>query len=469
MPIPADWHPRRNDFRVLLQLAVPVVVVQVGMMLMGVVDTLMVGRLSPEALAAVALGNLYGMGVTLFAQGVLLAIDPLVAQAAGAGDHPAIGRSVQRALVLAAALTLPISVVLLFGGPLLGLLRQPREVVPLAGTYAILLIPGIFPFLAFGVGRQALQAVGRLWPVVLTILVANAVNVGLNWILIFGRLGMPALGVAGSAIATSASRWLMLLLLCALSWRDLRGYLRPWLPESLAPAALARMARLGLPIGLQFELEFSAFGGVALLAGSLGTTQVASHQIAINLASLTYMVPLGISAAAAVLVGHAVGRGNVADARRQAVTALVTGAGFMVGTALLFLALPGSLARLYSSDPGVLALSGALIPLAGIFQVFDGTQVTAIGVLRGVGDTRTPFLVTLMGYWAIGMPFGILLGLRLGLGAVGLWWGLVAGLGAVAGILVLRVRRILRGPLARTFIDSPPPEAEAGVHRFPMG
>jgi MATE family multidrug resistance protein len=455
--------------RVLLKLAVPVVTVQVGMMLMGVVDTLMVGRLSPEALAAVALGNLYGMAVTLLAQGVLLAIDPLVAQAVGAGDDPAIARGIQRALVLAVVLTVPVSIFLLFGGPVLGAMRQPPAVVPLADTYARLLIPGIFPFLAFGVGRQALQALGQLQPVVITILVANAVNVGLNWALIFGRLGMPALGVAGSAIATSASRWLMLLLLLALAWKELRRRLRPWLPESMAPAALARMARLGLPIGLQFELEFSAFGGVALLAGGLGTTQVASHQIAINLASLTYMVPLGISAAAAVLVGHAVGRGDAAEARRQAVTALLTGAGFMAGTGLLFLAVPGTLARLYSTDPGVIALATALIPLAGIFQVFDGTQVTAIGVLRGVGDTRTPFLVTLMGYWAVGMPFGMILGLRLGLGAVGLWWGLVAGLGAVAGILVFRVRRILGGPLGRTFIDSPPPETEGGVHSFPMG
>jgi MATE family multidrug resistance protein len=469
MPIPADWYPRRDDFRALLTLAVPVVTVQVGMMLMGVVDTLMVGRLSPEALAAVALGNLYGMAVTLFAQGVLLAIDPLVAQAVGAGDGPAIARGIQRALVLAVVLTVPISFFLLFGAPVLGAMRQPPAVVPLADTYARLLIPGIFPFLAFGVGRQALQALGKLRAVVTTIVVANAVNVGLNWALIFGRWGLPALGVAGSAIATSASRWLMLLLLLTLGWQELKRHLRPWLPESMAPAALVRMAHLGLPIGLQFELEFSAFGGVALLAGGLGTTQVASHQIAINLASLTYMVPLGISAAAAVLVGHAVGRGHAAEARRQAVTALLTGAGFMAGTGLLFLTVPGTLARLYSPDPGVIALASALIPLAGIFQVFDGTQVTAIGVLRGVGDTRTPFLVTLMGYWALGMPFGMLLGLRLGLGAVGLWWGLVAGLGAVAGILVFRVRRILRGPLARTFIDSPPPEAEAGVHSFPMG
>lgn len=466
---PPDWRPRRSDLRVLIALATPVVAVQVGMMLMGVVDTLMVGRLSPEALAAVALGNLYGMAVLLLAQGILLAIDPLVAQSVGAEDHRAIARSLQRALVLAGLLTVPVSGFMLFGGPVLELVRQPPAVVPLADTYARLLIPGVFPFLAFGVGRQTLQALGRLRPIVLTILAANAVNVVLNWALIFGRLGFPAMGVAGSSIATSASRWFMAAALLALAWKDLRGYLRPWLRESLDRGALVRMVRLGLPIGLQFELEFSAFGGVALLAGSLGTVPVASHQIAINLASLTYMVPLGISAAAAVLVGRAVGRGRPDEARRQGVAALATGAGFMTATAVLFLAAPSLLARLYSPDPGVLALAAALIPLAGLFQVFDGIQVTAIGVLRGVGDTRTPFVVTLMGYWLVGMPLGLLLGLRGGLGAVGLWWGLVSGLAAVALILIYRVRRILGGPLARTVIDAPLPESEAGVHSFPMG
>ncbi len=465
----AEWYPRRSDFRALISLALPVVVVQVGMMLMGVVDTLMVGRLSPEALAAVALGNLYGMAVSLLAQGILLAIDPLVAQAVGAEDHGAIARSVQRALVLALVLSLPASVFLLFGGPVLTALGQPAAVVPLADTYARLLIPGVLPFLAFGVGRQALQALGHLRPVVVTILLANVVNVLLNWGLIFGRLGLPELGVAGSSIATSASRWFMALTLLVLGGRHLRGYLRPWLRESLDPGALGRMARLGLPIGLQFELEFSAFGGVALLAGSLGTIQVASHQIAINLASLTYMVPLGVSAAAAVLVGRAVGRGRPDDARRQGVATLATGAGFMAATAVLFLAVPSLLARLYSADPAVVALAAALIPLAGLFQIFDGIQVTAIGVLRGVGDTRTPFVVTLMGYWLVGMPLGMLLGLRAGLGAVGLWWGLVSGLAAVATVLLVRVRRVLGGPLARTTVEAPLPEAEAGVHSFPLG
>jgi len=468
MPIPPEWYPRRTDLRALLTLAIPVVVIQVGMMFMGVVDTLMVGRVSPLALASVAIGNLYGMVVTIFAQGVLLAIDPVVTQAVGANDRPAIAHGVQRALVLAALLTVPVSLSLLCARPILGGLRQQAEIVPLASSYATLLIPGVFPFLLFSIGRQTLQALGRLKPIVVTIIAANLANILLNWVLIFGKFGAPALGVAGSSIATSVSRWLMAIGLLAWGWPDLRPFFRPWLPESFRLAPLLRMTRLGLPIGLQFVLEYGAFGAVALLAGVLGTVQVAAYQIAINLASITYMVPLGVSAAATVMVGRAVGREAPGDARRQAVTALLCGAGFMVTTATLFLLLPGTLARLYTTDPATIALAASLIPLAGLFQVFDGTQITAIGVLRGVGDTRTPFLVSLMGYWLIGIPVSLLLGLKLALGAVGLWWGLVVGLAAVALILLARVRRTLRGPLGRLHIDTPLLEAEAGVHSIPL-
>ena len=205
--------------------------------------------------------------------------------------------------------------------------------MPLAGSYASAADPGRIPLLLFSIGRQTLQALGRLKPIVVTIVGANLANILLNWVLIFGKFGAPALGVAGSSIATSASRWLMAIGLLAWGWRDLRPFFRPWLPESIQAAPLLRMTRLGLPIGLQFVLEYGAFGAVALLAGVLGTVQVAAYQIAINLASITYMVPLGVSAAATVMVGRAVGRGSPADARRQAVTALLCGAGFMVTTA----------------------------------------------------------------------------------------------------------------------------------------
>ncbi len=415
-------------------------------MFMGTVDTLMVGRLSPTALAAVAVGNLYSVIGIFFGQGVLLGLDPLINQAHGAGDRPAVIRAFQGALLLGLILAIPITLYHLLAGPLLTALRQPADVIPLAAAYDRWLVPGVLPFLAFGVLRGTMQAFHRLRPVVVTILVANICNALLNWVFIYGHFGLPALGVAGSALATTVSRWLMVLMLLGLARDVFAPLLRPWHDEAHDRAALLRMLRIGVPIALQYELEIACFGGVAFLAGAMGTIQVASHQIAINLAALTYMVPLGVSAAATVLVGTAVGAGQPDEVRRRAATAIGVGAGFMALTALLFVTLPGFLAALYSNDAGVLALAVVLIPLAGIFQVFDGVQVVAIGVLRGLADTRTPFLISLVGYWLIGMPVGIVLAYGFGRGVAGLWWGLVIGLGAVAGILVHRVRAALKTP-----------------------
>lgn len=450
---PSPLLPTRADLRALLALAVPVVVVQVGMMLMGVVDTLMVGHLSPAALAAVALGNLYFFAVVVFGMGVLMALDPVIAQAVGAMDHFAIARGLQRGLLLAAALSVPAMLLLWPAGRALGLLRQPAEVVPLATVYIRLMVPGVLPFLAFTVFRQTLQSMGRMRPIVVTIVAANLLNLFLNWTLIYGHLGAPPLGVEGSAWATTISRWAMGLLVLALGWPALRRDLRPIRPEVFQLRPLGRMLRLGVPIGAQLELEYSAFGLTGIVMGWLGTNQMAGHQIAINLASLTYMVPLGVSASAAVLVGQEIGRDNQAGARRAAGSALVVGTAFMAAMGSLMLLAPGLLASAYTDAPAVLGVAVALIPLAGVFQIFDGIQVVAGGILRGLGDTRSPMIINAIGFWLVGIPAGLFLGLRAGLGAPGLWWGLVCGLASVAVILLGRVRRRFRSRIERVRID----------------
>ena len=450
---PSPFLPTRTELRALLALAVPVVVVQVGMMFMGVVDTLMVGHLSPAALAAVALGNLYFFAVVIFGMGVLMALDPVIAQAVGAMDDPAIARGVQRGLLLAAGLSLPAMALLWPAGPALVALRQPAEVVPLATTYVRLMIPGVLPFLAFTVFRQALQSMGRMRPIVVTIVAANLLNALLNWTLIYGHLGAPALGVPGSAWATTISRWAMALLVIGLAWPALHHHLLPIRPEVFHVKPLGRMLRLGAPIGAQLELEYSAFGLTGVVMGWLGTNQMAGHQIALNLASLTYMVPLGVSASAAVLVGQEVGRGNAAGARRAAGSALVVGTAFMAAMGSVMLLAPRLLASAYTDAAAVLAVASALIPLAGVFQVFDGIQVVAGGILRGLGDTRSPMIINAIGFWLVGIPAGLLLGLRAGMGAPGLWWGLVCGLASVAVILLGRVRRRFRGRIGRVVID----------------
>ena len=443
----------RGEIRSLLKLAVPVVVVQVGLMFMGVVDTLMVGRVSAVDLAAVAMGNLYFYGISIFGVGLLMSLDPIVAQAIGASDDDAVARGIQRGLVLALALSIITSVLLLFAEPVLLLFRQPADVVPRAATYARVVAPAMLPFYVFVVLRQTLQATHRMSPIVWAIVLANLINAVLNWIFIFGHFGFPAAGVVGAAWATMIGRWFMPLLLVAFAWRDLRPRLVPWRHDVMRRDALQRILGLGAPIGAQMMLEYGVFAVAGLLMGWMGTVPMAGHQVALNLASLTFMVPLGVSAAAAVLVGNAVGRGDMPGARRAALASLVCGVSFMTASALLMLAVPEFFASIYTSQAPVVAVAITLIPIAGIFQVFDGVQVVSIGILRGLADTRAPMLINVLGFWLLGLPVSWYLGIEQGLGPTGLWWGLTLGLVVVAIILALRVRSRIRGNVERLIID----------------
>lgn len=418
----------------------PVAAVQVGMMAMGAVDTIMVGRVSPADLAAVALGNLYFFGVAVFGMGVLFVLDPVISQAVGADDPVGVARGVQRGGVLSAALAVLAGVLLIPAGPMLELARQPAEVVPIASGYAIASIPGVFPFYAFVVLRQSLQAMGRVTPILVTVLLANVANVAFNWVLVFGHLGFPAMGAVGSGWATSLSRWCMMAGLLALAWPLLRDSLIPFRREALALPPLVRLLRVGTPIGLQQQLEFGVFGAAGLFMGLMGTLAVASHQVALNIAALTFMVPVGVAQATTVLVGQAVGRGDPPGARRAAGAGLVTGVGFMTVTAVIFLTLPELVARIYSADAPVVAAAALLIPIAGVFQIFDGIQVVSSGALRGVADTRVPMLVNLVGFWGVGLPVSLALGFWADMGPPGIWWGLAVGIGVVGVLLLQRIR-----------------------------
>jgi len=443
-----------QHLRQLTRLALPIVAVNLGQMMMSVVDTVMVGRVSAEAIAGVALGTLFFFAAAISGEGILLALDPVISQAVGAQDKVGQARGLQRGILLALLLTIPSALFLAVCPWLMSVLRQPDGVVPLAATYARIMIPGVLPFYLFIGLRQTLQALGKVRPIMLTMLAANLVNVALNYVLIFGKLGFPVLGVAGSAWATVVSRWLMVVLLAAVAWPLLRPLVRPWHPEARAAAPLGRMVWLGLPIAGQRMLEYLTFGLTALAMGWIGTAAMAGHQIALNMAAVSYMVPLGIGGAGSVLVGRAVGAGQPDEARHFARLAMLLGGGVMLVGGALFVALPTFLARLYTSDPGAMAVAATLLPLAGAFAVFDGLQAVGLGVLRGLADTRIPMLMNLVGYWAIGLPAGILLAFPLRLGAAGLWWGLVIGLAAVALMLVYRIRVRFAREMPRVAIET---------------
>lgn len=445
--------PWRDELTALWRLALPIVLAQVGMITMGLVDTMMVGRVSQEALAAVALGNLYTFWFLGFGMGVLHALDPLVSQALGADDHEAAARAIQRGLVLALVLSVPTCGLILLARPAFRWLGQPDVIVPDAAGYAEIIATSVPAFLLFVLLRRGLEALHRTLPIVVAVVAANLVNVGLNWVLVFGRLGMPALGAEGSAWATSVTRWLMVGLLLGLGGRELRPFLRPWRAASARGRAVLAVFRLGLPIGVQYSLEMGVFSAVSIFMGWLGTAELAANQIALQLASLTFMVPLAISMAGAVRIGHAVGREDGPTARRAAGGAVVSGMAVMGLSATVFITAPRLLAAAFTDQASVIATAAALIRVAAVFQLFDGLQVVAVGLLRGIGDTKTPVLVNMVGFPGIALPLALWLGFETSLGAAGLWWGLAAGLAVVACTLLALVRHRLAADVRRLELD----------------
>lgn len=456
-----NFVPTRHDLASLVRLAVPIVTVQVGIMLMGVVDTVIVGHVNARELAAASLGHLYFFSLAIFGMGTLWSIDPIVSQAMGARDHEGAALGVQRGLLLAATIGVSVSLLCLPAEHVFRLLRQPEEVIPRAARFVWVSAPSLGILMPFATLRQSLQAMKLMRPIVITIVVANLLNVALNWVFVFGHFGAPAMGAVGSALSSAIGRVVMLGLLLVLAWKPLRPVLRPWRKEAFAREPLLRTLKLGLPIGMQSAVEFTTFAAISVFAGWFGADAIGGHQVAINLASLAFMVPMGVGSAASVLVGHAIGEGDAAHARRVAASALACGAGFMAVMSVVFLVAPRPFAEAYTSVPAVVAIAASLIPIAGVFQIFDGLQVVAAGILRGAGDTRAAMISNVIGFWLIGMPVSLWLGFGAKGGVVGLWWGFVAGLAAVAAFLVLRVRVRLAGDLSRVRIES------SGPHPIP--
>lgn len=450
-------------------MALPIVLINVGVQLMGVTDALMVGRLGGAAIAAVALGNFYFWNASVFGIGLLFALDPVVSQAVGANDHDAMARGVQRGVILAIIVSIIVSLMLLPGESMLGALRQPEDVVPATAEYARRRVLGVIPFFLFTVWRQTLQAMGPVKPILWAALIGNVVNIIANWFLIFGNMGAPKLGVNGSGYATALAMWTMMLSLLFIGWKHLKTALVPWRRESIAWAPIQRLLLIGIPIGVQWFFESFAFGLTALFMGWMGTTSLAGHEIALNMASLTYMIPLGFSGAAAAVVGRAVGRGDIAAAKRDAVAAILCSVSVMCVTAMAFLFASEWLARRYTDEIATLNVAVSLIPLAGAFQLFDGAQAVTGGVLRGTGDTRVPAVLHLLAFWGVGVPLGAYLGFYTSLREQGFWWGLVAGLGAAATLQGLRLIYRFRGPIARLKTEADHSDAGPGDNPLPVG
>jgi MATE family multidrug resistance protein len=446
----------------MLRLAGPVVLAELGWMAMGTVDTLMVGRLSAHAIGAVGIGNALFLVPAFFAVGLLLGLDTLVAQSFGAGRSIACFRALFHGVYLSLLLTPPLSAVGLWViVPLLPAAGIDPVVLQLAIPYLETVTWSLLPLLLYATFRRYLQAIGRVRPVMYVLVSANLVNAAANWTLIFGHLGFPALGVRGAAWATLCSRSYMALgLLLVILHAGRRGDGDLWrAPRKLDRRELQRLLRLGFPAALQITLEMGVFASATALAGLLDAASLAAHQIALTAASVTFMVPLGVSSAGAVRVGHAFGRRDPEGAARSGWTALVIGALFMSLAALAFLALPETIVRAFSGDPDVIRVGSALLLVAAFFQLFDGIQVVATGIMRGLGDTRTPMLANLGGHWLVGLPVGSALCFVAGAGIAGLWIGLCLGLILVGATLLLVWVRKVRGLLDP--VPTTPPQQKA--------
>lgn len=441
-----DEHSSKVDLaaemRALLALAIPVALSEIGWMTMTVVDVVMVGKLGPAAIGSVGLGNAIYYAPSLFGIGLLLGLDTLVSQAWGAGDFDECHRSLAQGMYLALAFTPVLMLFIVFARPLF----TGRGVDPVIGmltrSYAGILNWGTLPLLVYGGFRRYLQGVGRVKPVTFALISANLVNLAGNWIFIYGKLGMPALGVKGSAISTVFARVYMAAVLVYFAWSHERQRGHPLFAHWPRPnyARIRALLDLGIPAAFQVVLEVAAFGTATILAAHLGAVALATHEIVLNCAAFTYMVPLGVSAAGAVAVGHAIGAGNPAKARRVGWMAIVLGVGFMALAALLFIAFPRPILEIYSRNEEVLRLGAHILLIVAAFEIFDGAQSVGTGVLRGLGETRVPMLLNFGGYWVFGLPLGAFLCFDLRWGLAGLWAGLTVALITIAVLMLLRWR-----------------------------
>jgi MATE family, multidrug efflux pump len=434
--------PRRKDFRLTVRLAMPLILAEIGWMSMGIVDTVMVGRLPDSAIAigATGLGQSLYHSLAIFGGGLLLGLDTLVAQAYGREDLHDARHSLMNGMFLAFVMTPLFMFAISFWPGVMQRFGISPELVEPMRPFLRALNWGTLPLLAYFALRRYLQAVNVATPIMFAVVSANLINALGNWALIYGHLGFRAMGITGSGWSTSLSRvYMVLVLALTLLWVERK---RPRLDGrngirmGIDGRRIWDLLKLGVPAATQILLEIGAFSAASALAAKLGPVPLSGHEIAINCAALTFMVPLGLSSAASVRVGHELGRNDTAGARRAGWSAIVLAIAFMSCSGLLFVSASRMIARLFTPDPAVIAVGARLLLVAAAFQLFDGLQTVATGALRGAGETRTPMIANFIAYWLIGLPAGYLLCFRMGWGVVGIWIGLCAGLMLIGSALL---------------------------------
>lgn len=430
----------KQEIKTIVGLSIPICIGQLGQMLMSVTDNVMVGKLGADALAAASLSNALFMLVMVVAFGVSVAVTPLTAMAFGAKDYCRCGVVLRQGIV----------VNMIFGVLFCGFtfilagwikyMNQPDVIIAPAVTYLEVLGLSLLPIMLFQSFRQFAEGVQFLKPVMIITLAANIVNILANWLFIYGNLGMPALGVTGAGVATICSRAFMAvaLIVVILASRDMERFNPSLLKWEFDWSVIKKLLAIGIPAGGQYFFEVSAFSASSIMIGWMGAVELASHQVALSLASISFMVALGISAASTVRVGNAVGQNDLPAARKAGVGAAMLCASFMACAGAVFIIFRHILPTFYVDDAEVIRVSSVLLIIVAFFQVSDGTQAVGLGMLRGITDMKLPTLFTLAAYWVAGLPSGYFLAFHMDLGIYGIWWGLLISLSVSAVLMMIR-------------------------------
>lgn len=439
-----------SESRLTLKLAFPLAIGQVSQMLLGVADTVMIGKLGITELAVLTFANSLFYVPFVFGIGILTSVSVFTARAAGADDEAAGRASCRHGMYVATVLGLLLFALMALVSVNLGLFRQPPEVAEKTGAYFRIIMASMVPGLMSMALKNHADALDRPWPPFWIFLWGVVLNVFLNWVMIYGKLGCPAMGLEGAAWATFISRTAILVGMFVWLYRG-KG-MRRWTPfHWFKPPVLSEIRKflgIGFPASLQMICEVSAFSMAGLMMGRFGETAMAAHQVALMCAATAFMVPLGLSMALSVRIGSASGAGQAARLRTIAVSGWWLGAGWALFGALFFLIFGRWVSSLFINQAPVIALAAKILVVVGIFQLFDSLQVASVAMLRSLHDARVPAMAGFFSYWMVGLPVAALLSVKFGWGAVGVWWGLAAGLFLAAVILGPRLWRMTATPAA---------------------
>ena len=433
-----------TEFRKNLKIAYPVMLGQLGQVTVGLVDNLMIGRLGATNLAAVSTANSIFFIILIFGIGLSTAITPLVAQADGENDSKKIAKIFSHGLMLNTILSLLMFAAVTFGMPLLYKLNQPVEVIDLAIPYLKIITISFIPLMIFQSIKQYSEGLSLTKPAMYATLIGNVINIIINYILIFGKFGAPEMGIVGAGIGTLVSRIVMFIVMYLyVKYKKIYNESMQYFSfQNIEKEILKRLAKIGVPTGLQMVFEVGAFAAAVFIAGLISTEAIAANQIAQSMISLSYMLAIGFGSAATVRVGNQMGEKNYSLLRRAGMSNMVMVTIMMIGFGLLFVFANEFLPSLYIDDIEVIKITASLLGIAALFQLSDGIQVVALGALRGLQDVKIPTYITFVAYWVIALPLSYILAIKMEFGTKGIWMGLGIGITFSAIFNLIRFSKI---------------------------